>query len=105
MQCGYKPQSFGGGAELAPISSASPPPIRSGKGGGKVMRKIASAGRANVCFLCVQINVTMLDNAGSWLTCGKLCCFQLQPRMCKFFMAGTCQKGGMPMIAHALGIA
>lgn len=54
MQCGYfKPQSFGG-AELAPISSASPPPIRSGKGGGKVMRKIASAGRVNLTFVfCV----------------------------------------------------
>lgn len=24
--------------------------------------------------------------------------------MCKFFMAGTCQKGGMVMIAHALAL-
>ena len=54
-----------GGAELAPISSASPPPIRSGKGGGGVMRKIASAGRVNVWtwrlfFVCSN----QCDNAG-----------------------------------------
>eukprot|EP00434_Breviolum_minutum_P025093 symbB.v1.2.022166.t1/scaffold1954.1/size95041/9 len=95
-----------GGAELAPISSASSPPIRSGKGGGKVMRKIAMCKffMAGTCQKGIHCNFAhSQEQIGEEVLLPPIAegGVKMKTMMCKFFMLGTCNKGEMCAFAHS----
>jgi len=96
----------GPGAEGAPMPSASPPPIRSGKGGGKVMRKIAMCKffMAGTCQKGIHCNFAhSQEQIGEEVLLPPIAegGVKMKTMMCKFFMLGTCNKGEMCAFAHS----